>query len=122
GADMSPAPDRPILRGEQVWLRAIEPSDITEHPIEDADLAHFAGFPRSFSRAEAERFVQKLASQAEETVQFAMCRLGDDVPIGGVGLRHIVRMDGSVVVSIFITDPLSWRVGLCTDVLCGLWE
>ena len=36
---MSIAPERPILRGEQVWLRPIEPSDLEETSLEEADLA-----------------------------------------------------------------------------------
>jgi diamine N-acetyltransferase len=119
---MSPAPERPILRGEQVWLRALEPSDITDHPIEDADLAHFAGFRRSFSRAETERFIQKLASQAEDSVQFAICLLGEDEPIGGVGLRGIDRVNGSAEVSIFIAKPSTWSKGLGTDAMRALLD
>jgi RimJ/RimL family protein N-acetyltransferase len=119
---MSPAPERPIVRGEHVWLRALELSDITEHPIEDGDLAHFAGFPRSFSRAEGERFFQKLASQTDDVLQFAICRLGDDDSIGGVGLRHIDRENGSAEVSIFIAEPSQWGKGLGTDAMRAMLD
>src|SRR5207237_4212320 len=91
---MPPAPERPILRGEHVWLRPIELADMTEGSIEDADLAHYAGFRRSFSRAEGERFFQKFTGH-DENVQFVICRLGNDESIGGVGLREIDRLNGS---------------------------
>ena len=38
------APERPILRGEQVWLRPLEPSDMEATSLEEADLAHYAEF------------------------------------------------------------------------------
>lgn len=117
---MSPAPERPIIRGELVWLRALEASDITEHPIEDAELAHFAGFRRPFSRAEAERFVQKLATQNEESVNFTICLLGEEEPIGGIGLREIDRVNGSAEVAIFIADRKLWDKGLGTDAMRAL--
>ena len=51
-----------------------------------------------------------------------MCRLGDDEPIGGVGLRHVDRVNGSAEVSIFITDPSSWSKGLGTDAMRALLD
>jgi len=88
---MSTAPERPILRGEQVWLRPLEPSDMEATSLEEADLAHYAGFKRSFSRAEGERFLQKMASHPDENIQFTICLLGQNDSIGGVGLREMDR-------------------------------
>jgi RimJ/RimL family protein N-acetyltransferase len=117
-----PVPERPIIRGELVWLRAFEPSDITDHPIEDAELAHFAGFRRSFSRAEAERFIQKLASIGEDNPNFSICPLGSAEPIGGCGLRDVDRRNGSAEVSIFIADRQRWGKGFGTDAMRALLD
>jgi RimJ/RimL family protein N-acetyltransferase len=119
-ARMPPAPKRPIIRAEHVWLRALEAADITEHPIEDAELAHFAGFRRSFSRTEAERLIQKLASGGEESVNFAICLLGSEEPIGACGLRDIDKTNGSAEVSIFLADSKQWGKGLGTDAMRAL--
>jgi RimJ/RimL family protein N-acetyltransferase len=113
---MPPAPERPILRGDHVWLRPIELADMTDGSIEDADLAHYAGFRRSFSRAEGERFFQKFTGH-DENVQFVICRLGNDESIGGVGLREIDRLNGSAEVSIFISKSAEWSKGLGTDAM-----
>jgi len=114
---MSPAPERPILRGEQVWLRPVEPSDLEETSLENADLAHYAGFRRSFSRAEGERFLQKMASHPDENIMFTICLLGQDESLGGGGLREDNRMNGSAEVSIFISKPSQWSKGLGTDAM-----
>lgn len=111
------APERPILRGEQVWLRPIEPADMDATSLEEADLAHYAGFKRSFSRAEGERFLQKMASHPDETIQFTICLLGQNESIGGVGLREVDRLNGSAEVSIFISKPSEWSKGLGTDAM-----
>lgn len=114
---MSPAPERPIIRGERIWLRPMEPSDVTETSIEDADLAHFAGFKRSFSRPETERFIKQLTSAPEEgSVNFTICRLGSDELIGTCGLRDIDRRNGSAEVSIFLLGG-TWGQGLGTDAM-----
>lgn len=115
-----PVPEHPIIRGEQVWLRAIEAADVTEHPIEDAELAHFAGFRRSFSRAEAERFVQKIGTQQDDSLNFTICAIGADDPLGACGLREIDRRNGSAEVSIFIAAREQWGKGLGTDAMRAL--
>jgi RimJ/RimL family protein N-acetyltransferase len=111
------APERPILRGEQVWLRPIEPADMEATSLEEADLAHYAGFKRSFSRAEGERCLKKMASHPDENIQFTVCLLGQDESIGGVGLRVVDRVNGSAEVSIFISKPSEWSKGLGTDAM-----
>jgi diamine N-acetyltransferase len=119
---MSPVPERPIIRGEKIWLRALEASDVMEHPIDDAELAHFAGFRRSFSRQETERFLQKLASAGDESINFSICVLGEEEAIGSVGLRDIDRVNGSAEVAIFIGDRKRWGQGLGTDAMRAMLD
>ena len=111
------APERPILRGEKVWLRPVEPADLEATSLEESDLAHYAGFRRSFSRAEGERFLQKMASHPDENIQFTICLLGHNESVGGVGLREADRVNGSAEVSIFISKPSDWSKGLGTDAM-----
>jgi RimJ/RimL family protein N-acetyltransferase len=116
-AAMSTAPERPILRGEHVWLRPLEPSDMEATSLEEADLAHYSGFKRSFSRAEGERFLQKMASHPDENIQFTICLLGQNESVGGVGLREMDRENASAEVSIYISKPVDWSKGLGTDAM-----
>ena len=118
---MPSVPDRPIVRGERVWLRPAESSDILDSSIEDADLAHFAGFRRSFSRAEMERFLQHI-SNPEEGVNFAICQLGSTEMIGFCGLRDFDRINGSAEVAIHLGDRAVWGKGLGTDAMRALLD
>ncbi len=115
---MPKAPERPILRGEQVWLRPIEKEDLLNSSIEDVDLAHYAGFRRSFSRMETEGWLSHMAG-AERTgeVMFAICLLGSEAAIGNCGLRDVDRLNGSAEVAISIVDPAQWGRGLGTDAM-----
>jgi len=115
---MPSAPQRPILRGEQVWLRPIEKEDLLNSSIEDVDLAHYAGFRRSFSRMETEGWLTHMAGQ-ERTgeVMFAICPLGSEDAVGNCGLRDVDRLHGSAEVAISIVDPGQWGKGLGTDAM-----
>jgi RimJ/RimL family protein N-acetyltransferase len=119
---MPGAPDRPIIRGEHVWLRPLEGADVREHSIDDADLAHFAGFRRGFSAEETERFIQKLAGQPDESLNLSICLLGDTAPIGSCGLRGFDRVNGSAEVAIFLTETSRWGKGLGTDAMNALLD
>jgi len=115
---MAKIPERPILRGEQVWLRPIEREDFLNTSIEEVDLAHFAGFRRSFSKVETERFVQQLAQgQESHEVMFAICKLGSEAAIGNCGFRNLDERNGSAEVSIAIIEPSDWGKGLGTDAM-----
>ncbi len=112
---MPTAPERPILRGERVWLRPFEKEDALSDSLEDADLAHYAGFIRSFSRAETERWLERGGDEAG--LQFAICLLGGTDAIGNVGLRGIDRLNGSAEVAIALRDAKRWGKGLGTDAM-----
>jgi len=114
---MPQAPEHPILRGELVWLRPLEKEDLFEASIEDDQLAHFAGFRRSFARHETERWLQEMASSGEHAtqLQFAICLLGSTAAIGNCGFREIDRLHGSAELSISVTDRADWGKGFGTD-------
>ncbi len=115
---MPMAPDHPILRGERVWLRPLEKEDALNGSLEDAELAHYAGFTRSFSRMETEQWLQHMAGGDERhrsEVRFAICLLGSTEAIGNCGLRGIDRLHGSGELSILISDRNQWSQGLGTD-------
>jgi RimJ/RimL family protein N-acetyltransferase len=116
------APERPVLRGERVWLRALEKSDLLGTSLDDVELAHYAGFRRGFSRVEGERYAEHLATQGENEPNFAICLLGEDRTIGSCGLREVDKTNGSAEVSIFITAREDWSKGYGTDAMAALLD
>jgi RimJ/RimL family protein N-acetyltransferase len=115
----APAP-RPMLRGERVWLRPTEPSDIIGNSAlaGDAEVGHFLGAKTPNSRAWAERFSTELLGQAGETsYQYAICLIGQEEGIGSVSLHHVDKVNGSGVVGIFIGDRRYLSQGYGTDAL-----
>lgn len=105
----------PILRGERVWLRPLEKADVLEQVIDDAELAHYAGFKVPYGRESQERwFSTQLEQTGESTFQFVVCPLGSDRRIGTCGLRSIDRLNGNAELSILMFRG-SWGVGLGTD-------
>jgi Acetyltransferases, including N-acetylases of ribosomal proteins len=111
-----------MLRGEHVWLRPLEKADVLETPINDQELAHYAGFKSPFGRESSERWFDKMLGQmGESTFQFVVCPLGSREGIGGCGLRGIDRVTGDAEVSIFMFRG-SWGRGLGTDAVNTLLD
>jgi RimJ/RimL family protein N-acetyltransferase len=105
----------PMLRGAQVWLRPLEKADLAHTPMDDAEMAHYAGFKAPFGTESSERWFNKMLEQTgESTFQFVVCPLGAREGIGGCGLRSIDRLNGNAEVSIFMFRG-SWGRGLGTD-------
>jgi RimJ/RimL family protein N-acetyltransferase len=110
-----------MMRGERIWLRPMETSDVLESPIDDLDLGHYSGFRRPFSRAERERFAKHLVSSEAEQ-NFVICELGEERGFGGIGLRDLDRLNGSAEVTVFIYDPAKWGKGYGTDAMLVLLD
>ncbi len=112
----------PMLRGEHVWLRPIEKADVLEAPMDDQEMAHFAGFKSPFGRESQERWFDKMLAQlGDSSFQFVICALGSREGIGGCGLRAIDRVTGDAEVSIFMFRG-SWGRGLGTDAVNALLD
>jgi RimJ/RimL family protein N-acetyltransferase len=112
----------PMLRGERVWLRPLEKADVLEEVIDDAELAHYAGFKAPFGRESQERWFSKQLEQTGETsFQFVVCPLGSRQRIGSCGLRSIDRLNGGAELSIFMFRG-SWGQGLGTDAVNALLD
>jgi RimJ/RimL family protein N-acetyltransferase len=98
---------RPMLRGELVWLRPTEPSDIIDDVpyAGDVEIGHFGGGKTPWSRASAERFATEFMGQIGETnYPYTICLLGEQRGIGAVFLRSVDKVNGSAMVGIFISD------------------
>jgi RimJ/RimL family protein N-acetyltransferase len=112
-----------MLRGERVWLRPLEPSDIVSDQVMagDAEVGHFLGVKTPQSRASAERFATEVLGQVGETgYPYAICLLGEGTSIGTLFLRTVDKVNGSGVVGIFIGDRRYLGKGYGTDALNAL--
>lgn len=118
----APAP-RPMIRGDRVWLRPIEPADMVADSslAGDAEVGHFLGAKSPRSRASAERFATEVLGQAGETgYGYAICLLGQERSIGTVFLHNVDKVNGSGTVGIFLGDRRYLGQGYGTDALNAL--
>ena len=118
----APAP-RPMIRGERVWLRPVEPSDIVADSAMsgDAEVGHFLGAKSPWSRASAERFSTEMLSQVGQTTYpYAICLLGEERSIGTVFLHDVDKVNGGGTVGIFLGDRRYLGQGYGTDALNAL--
>jgi RimJ/RimL family protein N-acetyltransferase len=114
-----------MIRGEKVWLRPTEPSDIIHGSLYagDAEVGHFLGAKTPMSKAAAERFSAEIFSQNERDPSgygYAICLLGTETSIGTVFLRNVDKVNGSGIVGIFIGDRRYLGQGYGTDALNAL--
>lgn len=99
----------------------MEKADVRE-PMDDQELAHFAGFKTPIGGEMSERWFEKMQGQLGESVfQFVICREGSGDGIGTCGLRAIDRVNGSAELSIFMLRG-SWGKGLGTDAVNALCD
>ena len=122
---LGPPTPRPMIRGEKVWLRPTEPSDVVEDSAfaGDAEVGHFLGAKTPMSRAGAERFATKIFGDDPRDPSshgYAICLLGTEQSIGTVFLRSIDKVNGSGIVGIFIGDRRYLGQGYGTDALNAL--
>ncbi len=112
-----------MIRGERVWLRPVEPSDVIADSglAGDAEVGHFLGAKVPMSRASAERFATEILAQVGQTsYPFVICLLDEEQGIGTVFLRGVDKVNGSGVVGIFIGDRRYLGQGYGTDALNAL--
>ena len=99
----------------------MEKADVRE-PLDDQELAHFAGFKTPIGGEAAERWFESFQAQLGQSVfQFVICPLGSNEDIGSCGLRSIDRVNGNAELSIFMLRG-SWGRGLGTDAVNALCD
>lgn len=119
----SAPPYQPMIRGERVFLRPAEKSDV---PIfvrwfADAEMSGLLGMRAPFSEAMEEQwFVRQVENQGKEHYHFVMCRLDDSQPIGTISLFRVDEVNGSGGVGISIGEKSLWGQGYGTDAMNAL--
>jgi RimJ/RimL family protein N-acetyltransferase len=123
---MPDVPDRPnpLLRGERVYLRVVEPSDadVIHGWYAHADTARLMGeFPRSLARrrADAESATREAG---RDWYAFLICLIADDTPVGRVDLFEIDRVNGSAGFGMAIGEHALRGQGLGTDAVNALLD
>jgi RimJ/RimL family protein N-acetyltransferase len=101
--DRPPVPERPLLRGERVWLRPLEERDMPAHAaaINDTEVGGMAGYagPQSVSQATA-WLNRVMEGWGRDGFYFAVCELGDDRFIGTTWLKELNLLHGNAELAI----------------------
>ena len=123
---MSSLPERrPIIRGEQVFLRASEREDVPLFVswLNDADvLRNLSMFVPMSDAGEAAWFDRMLAAQGKTDYHFVICLLADARPIGTIGLHGLDLQNGSAEFGIAIGEKAEWNKGYGTDALRAICD
>jgi diamine N-acetyltransferase len=116
---------RPLIRGEHVYLRPAERSDLAAFVrwFSDADVVHNLDRRTPMSLAGEERWFEgMLATQGTTDHHFVVCLRADDRPIGTVGLHQVDLLNGTAEFGIAIGEKGDWGRGYGTDATRAICE
>jgi RimJ/RimL family protein N-acetyltransferase len=101
-----PIPDRPLLRGERVWLRPLERRDIPAYVagINDTEVGGWAGYSFPFNVEMSEHWLGEIQEQMGKGrgYFFAVCELGDDRFIGTTWLKDVNMHHANAELAIYM--------------------
>jgi len=110
---------RPLrgLRGERVYLRPLESTDIelVHRWYEDARVWSLMGDPPISLAARKKRYADVVEAAADDVFRFVICLLVDDRRVGRTDLFELDRQNGSCALGITLGEPELWGRGLGTD-------
>ena len=115
----------PMIRGERVFLRPAEKSDVQTFVrwFADAEMSGFLGMRAPMSEAMEEQwFSRAVEQQGKENYHFVMCRLDNSQPIGTISLFHLDQTNGNAGVGISIGEKELWGQGYGTDAMNALLD
>ena len=123
-APTSPKP-LPIIRGELVYLRPAERSDVDAFVrwFADAETTRYLAVRAPFSRAMEDKwFDGMLEQQGKSNYHFVICLLADDRAIGTAGFHRVNYEDGHASFGISIGEKAEWSKGYGTDALRAICD
>lgn len=118
-------PSAPILRGERVYLRPAERSDLETFVrwLSDAEVARYLAVRSPLSQAMEEKwFDQVVEQQGRDRYHYVICLLADGRPLGAADLREINLEDGRAAFGIVIGEKDEWNRGYGTDALNAICD
>ena len=116
---------QPMIRGERVYLRPSERSDIPTFVrwFNDAETSGYLAQRAPLSLPLEERWFERmLDGQGKDGWHFVICTLADGRPIGTIGLFALDHINGSAGMGITIGDKALWGQGLGSDALNALLD
>ena len=121
----TPVHPNPVIRGERVYLRPVERSDLSIFVrwFADADTARHLAIRAPFSMAMEERwFSQVVEAQGTSQYHFVICLLPDGRTIGNAVLRDIDLENGKAEFGITIGQKDEWDKGYGTEALNAICD
>jgi RimJ/RimL family protein N-acetyltransferase len=118
-------PGNPIIRGERVYLRPAERSDLPTFVrwLNEADTVRYLTLMAPMSLASEERWFDGLLErQGTRDFHFVICLLADGRAIGTAGLHEVDRESGSAAFGIAIGDEADRSQGYGTDALRAICD
>ncbi len=118
-------PHNPIIRGERVYLRPAERSDLATFVrwLNEADTVRYLGMVAPMSLASEDRWFEGLLErQGKRDFHFVICLLADGRPIGTAGLHQVDHEAGSAAFGIAIGDEADRNQGHGTDALRAICD
>ncbi|HET9457549.1 MAG TPA: GNAT family protein [Candidatus Limnocylindrales bacterium] len=115
--DRRPARPNPLVRGERVYLRAMEPADaeLVHDWYAHADTARLMGeWPRSLARRRADAEAA-ISEAGRDWFAFIVCLIADDRPVGRIDVFEVDRHNGSAAFGLAIGEHDLRGRGLGTD-------
>lgn len=115
----------PTLRGERIFLRPAERSDLPAFVrwFADGETTRYLMARAPFSAAAEERwFEQMTEKQGTTDWLFVICLLEDDRPIGTAGLHNVDLENGHAAFGISIGEKAEWDKGYGTDALRAICD
>jgi diamine N-acetyltransferase len=117
---MSGSSGIPLLRGERVFLRASERSDIPAFVrwFNDDRVTRYLAMVSPLSHAAEERWFDRMQEeQGKSAFHFVICVREDSRPIGTIGLFDVDRHHGSAGIGVSLGEPDLWGRGLGTEAM-----
>lgn len=118
-------PPNPIIRGEKVFLRPSERTDLDDFVrwLNDADVQRNLAMRAPLGHAEEERWYDSMVErQGKRDYHFVICLLEDGRAIGTTGLHEVDIESGSAAFGIAIGEKGEWDKGYGTDTLNAICD
>jgi RimJ/RimL family protein N-acetyltransferase len=118
-----PVPDRPMVRGRDVFLRPAERADLPDFVrwLNEADMTAGLTTRAPLSLPLEERWFEgMLEHHGRDTYHFVICLLADGRAIGVTSLFEIDTVNGQAGFGIFIGDESMRNRGYGTDALAAI--
>ena len=120
-----PAKPLPILRGEHIYLRPAERTDVPNFVawLNDAETTSFLNMRAPMSIAMEEKWFEGMVErQGKDHYHYVICLLENDRPIGSLSLFAVDYVNGNAGIGISIGEKSLWGKGYGTDAMNALLD